>query len=140
MGGIQGHTTTCANAIAQKAAVEALSGPQDILEMMRREYEQRRDYITTRLNTIPGIECQNVEGAFYVFPHVAGYFGKTYQGKAIKDSLDFADYLLEEAHIAVVPGIAFESPNHIRISYANSLEHLTTAMNRMETALSSLCG
>jgi aspartate aminotransferase len=138
MGRLQGHVTTCANAIAQKAAIEALSGPQESIAAMREEYNQRRKYIIDRLNTMTGITCQNVEGAFYVFPNVASYFGKVWKGKVIENSLDFAAFLLEEGQIAVVPGMAFESPHHIRISYANSLENISKAMDRMQTALSLL--
>jgi aspartate aminotransferase len=138
MSRIQGHVTTCANSVAQKAAVEALLGPQESITIMRKEYDQRRQYIIARLNNMAGITCQNVEGAFYVFPHVAEYFGKKYRGTIIEHSIDFAQYLLEEAQIAVVPGIAFESPNYIRISYANSLENIKKAMDRMETSLSML--
>jgi len=135
MSSLQGHLTHCPNSITQKAAVEALAGPQDAIEMMREKFDERRKYLVARLKNMPGITCTNALGAFYLMPNVSSYYGKTFKGAVIKDSVDFSKFLLEEAHIAVVPGLAFEAPDLIRISYSASMENLQTAMDRMEKVL-----
>jgi aspartate aminotransferase len=138
MNSLQGHTTSAPNSIAQKAAVEALLGPQDAIEFMRQKFDERRKYLINRLRNMEGITCADVKGAFYVMPNVSSFFGKEYNGKVLKNSVDVAAFLLEEAHIALVPGDAFESPNNIRISYATSLENIKEGMDRMEKALALL--
>lgn len=135
---IQGHMTSAANSITQKACIEALTGPQDSLEAMRLEFDKRRLYLLKRLNMMEGISCVNAKGAFYLMPNVSGLYGKTSEGKVLKDSLDVADFLLDKAHIAVVPGAAFEAPDNLRISYSNSLDNIMEGMDRMEEALKSL--
>lgn len=112
---------------AQWAALEALEGSQDSVEIMRQEYEKRRDYIYKRLNGIKGIKCGLPEGAFYVFPDISGLFNKK-----IKNAFEFAGELLEKAKVAVVPGGAFGDDNFIRISYATSIEKIEEGMNRLE--------
>ena len=112
---------------AQWAAVEALSGNQDSVEIMRKEYEKRRDYIYQRLSNINGLSCNLPEGAFYVFPNISALFNNK-----IKNSFTFADQLLEKAKVAVVPGGAFGDDNYIRISYATTLEKIEEGMNRLE--------
>jgi aspartate aminotransferase len=112
---------------AQWAAVEALSGNQDSVEIMRKEYEKRRDYIYQRLSNINGLSCNLPEGAFYVFPNISALFNDK-----IKNSFTFADQLLEKAKVAVVPGGAFGDDNYIRISYATTLEKIEEGMNRLE--------
>ena len=112
---------------AQWAAVEAIGGNQDSVELMRREYEKRRDLVYKRLNKIDGIKCSLPEGAFYVFPEVSGLFNAR-----IKNAFEFAAQLLEQAKVAVVPGGAFGNDNYIRISYATSLEKIEEGMNRIE--------
>lgn len=134
----QGHMTSAPNSIAQRAAVEALLGPQDSIEHMRQEYAKRREYLIQRLNDIEGIKCAEAKGAFYLMPEVSVLYGRKYKNQVLKDSIDIAKFLLEEAHIAVVPGIAFEAPNNIRISYANSLENIKEGMDRMEKAIAIL--
>jgi len=138
MSSLQGHTTSNTCSIAQYAALEALRGPQESLETMRVEFDKRRKFLVERLNAMDGITCVNADGAFYLMPNVTAFFGRSYNGKTIKDSFDMADYLLEEARIAVVPGAAFEAPENLRISYSNSMEALVEGMDRMEAALKKL--
>lgn len=138
MSGLQGHTTSNTCSIAQYAALEALRGPQESLEIMRREFDKRRKFLVNRLNAMDDITCVNADGAFYLMPNVTAFYGRSYGGKTIKDSFDLADFLLEEARIAVVPGAAFEAPDNLRISYSNSMESLMAGMDRMEEALKKL--
>lgn len=138
MASLQGHMTTNANSITQKAAVAALSGSKDSIEFMRRQFDERRKYLVNRLRNMEGITCAEAKGAFYLMPNVSKLFGKTYKGKVLRDSFDVADFLLEEAHIALVPGAAFEAPDNVRISYSNSMENIKEGMDRMEKALSVL--
>ena len=138
MNSLQGHMTSNTNSITQKAAVEALLGPQENIEYMRLKFDERREYLIERLRSIKDISCANADGAFYFMPNVSKVFGKKYNGRIIKDSVDVAAFLLEVAHIAVVPGADFESPNNIRISYSNSMENIKEAMDRMEKALAKL--
>ena len=138
MSALQGHTTSNACSIAQYAALEALRGPQDDVETMRREFERRRDFLQERLNAMEGIRCVGADGAFYLMPNVTSFYGRTWKGTRIRDSFDLAAFLLDEARITVVPGAAFEAPDHLRISYSNSMENLMTGMDRMEEALKKL--
>jgi len=138
MNSLQGHMTSNANSITQKAAIAALTGPQDVVEQMRRQFDIRRKYLVDRLKHMDNIECAEPKGAFYVMPNITKFFGKEYKGKVVEDSSDFAGFLLEEAHIAVVPGAAFEAPGNIRIAYSNSLENIREGMDRMEKALELL--
>lgn len=138
MNGLQGHMTSAPNSIAQKAGVEALLGPQESVKNMVLEYDKRRKYLIERLNNIEGLKCNEVKGAFYLMPDISLLFGKSYDGKSIKDSIDFAEFLLEKAHISVVPGIAFEAPNNIRIAYSNSMENIIDGMKRMEETIEKL--
>jgi len=135
---IQSHMTSAANCIAQKAGYEALNGPQDALEVMLKEYEKRRNYAYKVLKAMDGIELEMPEGAFYLFPKVTAYFGTHYKEHYINSAQDLAEYLLDEAKIAVVFGEAFFMPGYIRISYANSLENIKEALNRMSDALKKL--
>lgn len=138
MGALQGHTTSNTCSIAQYAALEAIAGPQDSVEMMRLEFDKRRKYLVERLNSMDGITCNNADGAFYLMPNVTAFYDKEWNGQKIKDSFGMADYLLAEARIALVPGGAFEAPDNLRISYSNSMENLIEGMNRMEAALKKL--
>lgn len=135
---MQSQSTSNASSVAQKAAVEALSGPQDAVVMMRGEFEKRRTYIIDRLNAITGISCFHSNGAFYAFPNVSALFGKSFAGKVISNSSDLAAYFLDEARVAVVPGVAFGADNYIRLSYATSLENIRTGIDRIEKAVSDL--
>lgn len=132
---IQGHVTYGANTVAQYAAIEAFAGPQDSVEKMRLEFDRRRKYITERLNKMPDISCQSVQGAFYVLPNVSKYYGCTYEGQEIKNSLDFCNFMIEYAGVAFVPGESFYAHDSIRISYASSMEDITEAMDRLEKGL-----
>ncbi|WP_330397340.1 pyridoxal phosphate-dependent aminotransferase [Maledivibacter halophilus] len=138
MTSLQGHMTTSANSISQMAAVEALEGPKESIDYMRTQYDKRRKYLLDRLNKMKDIRCSQARGAFYLMPNISSLFGKSYKGEIIKDSKDVANFLLDKAHIAVVPGEAFEAPENVRISYSNSLEKIKEAMDRMEKALSIL--
>ena len=103
-----------------------------------KEFEERKNYITKRLNEIPNLKCFNPQGAFYVFPNISKFFGKTYNGKGIESSVDLTEYLLEEAKVAVVPGVEFGSDDHVRISYAVSMEDIKKGIDRIEEAIEKL--
>lgn len=106
---------------------------------MRREFDRRRLYMVERLRKMPGITCPDADGAFYLMPDVSSYYGKTTPGgQVIADSAAFCNYILEEAHVAFVPGAAFEIPSAVRIAYSNSLEKIREGMDRMEAALAKL--
>jgi aspartate aminotransferase len=135
---IQSQSTSNASSISIKAAVEALNGTQEYVETMRKEFEKRRDYIVDRLNAIKGISCQKPEGAFYVFPNISAILNKSFNGKIISSDIEFTDYLLDQVKIAVVPGSAFGAKEHIRISYATSIENIKKGIDRLETALKNL--
>jgi len=135
---VQSQSTSNASSISIKAAVEALNGTQKYVEYMRKEFEKRRNYIVKRLNAIKGIKCRNPEGAFYVFPNIKSFFGKTFNGKAVKSDIELTDYLLNTAKTAVVPGSAFGDSEYVRISYATSIENIKTGINRLEVALQNL--
>ena len=135
---IQSQSTSNPNSIAQKAAQEALAGPQDCVKEMVSAFKKRRDFIVKRLNEIKGIKCNTPQGAFYVFPDVSSYFGTSCEGFEIKGSLELADYLLEEAKVACVPGIAFGDDRFIRFSYATDESQIGEGLNRLEAALSKL--
>ena len=129
---LQSQSTSNPNSIAQAAAVEALTGQQETVEEMRKVFEQRRDLVVGMLNKAPGIHCSTPDGAFYVYPSIAGCLGKTSKGGVlIKDDETFALTLLSEEGVATVHGAAFCYPGYIRISYANATEELTEAMVRI---------
>lgn len=137
----QGQITSGANSVAQMAARAALEiHPTKVGEtaIMRQAFEKRRNILIDDLQEIDGIKTYTPQGAFYIFPDVSSYFGKTYQDKTISNSLELADYLLEEALVAVVPGSAFGDPNCIRISYATSEKVLKEATKRISEALAKL--
>ncbi|MBC8575457.1 pyridoxal phosphate-dependent aminotransferase [Yanshouia hominis] len=136
---VQGHTTSNSTTFVQWAGVEALRGPQDSIARMKEQFDKRRCYLVEALNRIPGIRCANAEGAFYLMPDVSSYYEKkTPDGKLIADSFGFCNYLLEAAHVAIVPGAAFECPNAVRFAYSNSLEKIQAAVARIEKALAAL--
>ena len=134
---MQGQITSGANCIAQRATIAALQAPPSEIKYMVEEFEQRRDLILQLLGEIPGLKLNCPEGAFYVFPDVSAYFGKTLAGTPINDANDFALYILEKAHVATVSGAAFGAPNCIRISYAASQEEIKTAIGRIQKALAT---
>lgn len=135
MAKIQSQSTSNPASISLKAAVEALNGKQDAVEMMRAEFEKRRNYIIERLNNMEGISCLKPDGAFYVFPNVSKLMGKTFAGKRINNDMEFADYLLEKAKIAVVPGLCFGAEGYMRLSYATSVEMIEEGMNRLQEVI-----
>lgn len=138
MGKLQGQSTSNPTSISQWAALEAYRGPHKIIEERTREFERRKNYIVERLNSIPGIKCFSPQGAFYAFPNISGYFGKRYNGKEIKSSMSFTEFLLDEAKVAVVPGDSFGSDDHVRISFATSMENIVKGMDRIEEAVKKL--
>ncbi|MDC0514574.1 pyridoxal phosphate-dependent aminotransferase [Flavobacteriaceae bacterium] len=132
---MQGQITSGANCIAQRATIAAVSAPVSAIQYMVDEFASRREIIIGLLNEIPGFKLNQPQGAFYVFPDVSHYFGKTIGGKQIENASDFALFLLEEAHVATVTGEAFGNENCIRISYAASDENIRTAVARIAAAL-----
>lgn len=138
MGAIQSHATSNPNSIAQKAAYEALTGPQDTVEIMRNEFHRRKDYIYKRISNIPYISCLEPEGAFYVLVDNTEVLDKVYKGEKIATTTRFAEILIEEFAVAVVPCADFGFPNHIRLSYAISLDQIEKGMDRIEEFLKSL--
>jgi aspartate aminotransferase len=124
---LQSHSTSNPNSIAQKAAVEALRGPQDSVRAMLAEYRRRRDRVVEGLRAIPGITCTLPQGAFYAYPNISAYLSRD----GLADTTVLAERLLDEAHVAVVPGPAFGTQQHVRLSYATSLEHIDEGIRRM---------
>lgn len=135
---LQGQFTSGATAVAQIASITALTGDHGPTEEMNKAFHRRRDLVLGHLDTIDGVKCSVPEGAFYVFPDMSQYFGKSVEGQEIKDSGDLCMYLLESGHIATVPGSAFGAPDCIRISFANSDENLEEAMKRLKNALAKM--
>lgn len=129
---IQTQSTSNANTIAQYAAVAALSGDQSCVDEMVLEYGKRREYVLSRIAALPGVSCSEPEGAFYVFPNVSGLFGQSFQGKKISSSAELSKLLLESVHLSVVQGDPFGSEDHIRISYATSMDRLEEGLNRFD--------
>ncbi|MBN2397074.1 MAG: pyridoxal phosphate-dependent aminotransferase [Deltaproteobacteria bacterium] len=138
MAKIQSQNTSNPASISQKAAVEALRGDQGTVDEMVEAFAQRRDYIVSALNGIPGVSCFNPEGAFYVFPNISALYGRTHEGSEITGSASFAEYLLDAANVAVVPGVAFGSDDHIRLSYATSMDNIQKGVQRMQDAVKRL--
>jgi aspartate aminotransferase len=135
---LQSQYTSGASSIAQKAAEAAYNGPQDCVETMRQAFERRRDLVVRLASEIPGFKVNRPDGAFYLFPEVSSLFGKSYNGKVIKDGSDLAMFLLNEAHVATVDGAAFMAPGYIRFSYATSDENIVEAMKRIKNAVELL--
>jgi aspartate aminotransferase len=134
----QSQNTSNPTSIAQKAAVEALNGPQEGVGVMAREFQKRRDLVVERLTAIPGVTCLKPQGAFYVFPDVGSYYGRSFGEKVIRNSAEMATYLLDEANVALVPGGDFGHDEHIRISYATSMEQIEKGVERIRQALLKL--
>lgn len=133
---LQGQVTSGANCIAQRAVITALEAPLDKIQFMVDKFKSRRKLILDLIETIPGFECNEPKGAFYVFPNVSSFFGKTYGGNKIENATDFSMFLLEVANVATVTGEAFGNPNCIRISYAASESDIENAMERIKKSLS----
>ena len=130
---LQSHSTSNPTSIAQKAALEAITGPQESVQQMLAEYSKRRKFVIERLRAIPGVRCAEPGGAFYAYPNISAAFKY-----GVRDSVDFSGKLLEKAHVAVVPGEAFGTNEHVRISYATSMEQLDKGLSRLREFFSSL--
>lgn len=139
MNKIQSQSTSNPSSVAQRAALAAVSGPQDFPVMMRDAFVPRLDFIMKALEEIPGVTCVRPKGAFYVFPNFSVYYGKTTpEGKLISNSVDLADYLLDKALLATVPGIAFGADDFVRFSFATSMDIIKEGMRRLTESLSRL--
>jgi len=134
MAKLQSQSTSNPTSIAQKAAVEALKGPQTCVDEMREEYIRLRDHMVKGLRSIPGIKCNKPEGAFYVYPNISAFFGRG----GVKSAAEFAGKLLREAHVATVPGEGFGTQEHIRVSYATSMQELDRGLERIRKFTASL--
>ena len=138
MAKVQSHSTSNASSISQAAAIEALTGPQDSIEIMRKEFERRRNFLHSALVSIHGITCSKPQGAFYVFPNISSYFKKGKGTYKIENSFDLAMYLIHEAKVATVPGSSFGAEGYLRLSYSTSMEKLQEGASRIKDALSKL--
>jgi aspartate/methionine/tyrosine aminotransferase len=138
MNKIQSHSTSNASSISQAAAIEALAGPQYVISEMLDEFKQRQEYFHRELTSLNGITCYKPEGAFFLFPNISHYFGKSTDVSKIANSFDFAMHILYEAHIAAVPGSAFGAEGYMRFAYATSMENLKEAILRLKKVLSKL--
>ncbi len=132
---VQGQSTTNPTAVAQHAAIAALSGPQEEVEKMRRAFEKRRGVMVEGLRSIPGVQCRMPEGAFYAFADMRALYGIVYKGKPIASDEDVAFFLLDEAHVAAVPGGAFGAPGYVRFSYATSEERIAGGIAAIKKAI-----
>ena len=128
---LQSHATSNPTSIAQKAGIEALRGPQDSIPQMLEEYRSRRAFVIPTLNSMPGVRCAEPGGAFYAYPNIGSFLGKN----GMETALDFSAALLKEAHVAVVPGQAFGTKEHVRISYATSMHELERGLERIRQFL-----
>jgi aspartate aminotransferase len=135
---LQSQTTSNATALVQVAGIEALIGPQESVGVMAQAFEQRRNFVVARLNAIPGITSNTPRGAFYIFPNIAALFGRRASGRPMNTAADVADYLLEAAGVAVVPGDAFGDDHFMRISYASSMAELEDGLARIDKAVQQL--
>ena len=131
---LQSHATSNVTSIAQKAAIEALTGSQKPVQVMLEEYRRRRDFSVQALNDIPGVTCATPGGAFYVYPNFSNYFGKN----SINSAMEFATQLLQKAHVALVPGEAFGTSEHVRLSYATSMHELDRGISRIRDFVTRL--
>lgn len=135
---VQSQTTSNASSISQYAAMAALTGPQDEVLAMTAEYNRRREFIHAAVTSIPGIRCHKPKGAFYVFPNVSHYFGRSFGGTTLNSCDDIAKFLLDEERVAVVPGSSFGSADHLRISYSCAISELEKAAERLERGFRKL--
>jgi len=135
---VQGQVTSNASSISQYAALAALAGPEDELRSMAAEFRRRRDFIHGEVTSIEGISCIKPKGAFYIFPNVSAYYGRTFKGKKIESGDDIAQFLLDEERVVVVPGSGFGAMDHVRISYACSMSELERAAERLNRGFKKL--
>ena len=129
------HCTGSACSISQKASAVALASSQELVDEMRSAFEERRDYMVERMNSIEGVSCIKPEGAFYVMMNIEKLVGKEFHGTVIRDSDDFGNLFLKYGKVAVVPGTGFGAPNFVRWSYATSMENIKEGLNRLEKFL-----
>jgi aspartate aminotransferase len=136
---LQGQNSGNPNSITQAAAIEALTGPQDEIKTMMAEFRRRRELVIERVRKLPGFKLPNVpSGAFYVFPNISELIGTKLAGQTVSDGNSFAELVLAEAHVALVGGNDFGAPDHVRLSYATSIENLNAAFDRMAAMLAKL--
>lgn len=135
---IQSQSTSNPNSIAQKAAVAALTGPQHCVDEMVAAFEKRRDHMTSRLESLPGVRVIRPTGTFYIFANFSAYYGRAYDDQAIEGSLDLSAYLMDKVHLAVVPGVAFGEDSCLRFSFAISMEQIDQGIDRLSEALTAL--
>ncbi|MGN0777933.1 MAG: pyridoxal phosphate-dependent aminotransferase [Aristaeellaceae bacterium] len=138
MANFQSQATSNPNSIAQYAAMKALQGDQSCVDEMVAEFQKRRDVMVERINSIPGLSCRKPAGAFYIMMNIKELLGRSYNGRTLESSLDFAELLLAEKQVAVVPGVAFEAEGYCRLSYAVSLENINKGLDRIEAFVNSL--
>ncbi|MFH1994257.1 MAG: pyridoxal phosphate-dependent aminotransferase, partial [Nitrospinota bacterium] len=138
MTNIQSQSTSNPTSIAQYASVEALNGPQDTIESRRLEFEKRKDYILKRIETIPGVTCDNPDGTFYIFADFSAHYDKKHNGLNIDNSVKMAGFLLEEGNVALVPGIAFGNDSCLRLTFASSIETIKEGLDRINNTLKRL--
>jgi len=139
MSKIQGQSTSNPSHIAQVATLAALTGPQDCVETMRKAFDERRIAMVKLLRAIPHVSCREPKGAFYAFPDLGAYVGKTTpEGKALATDAELCDWLLDAGKVAVVPGSGFGAPGHVRLSYACSMQNIENGVGRMARALATL--
>lgn len=131
MSNLQSHTTSNPSSISQYASVVGLTGDQSSVEKMRKQFEERRDYMAETINSIEGLSCKKPKGAFYIMVNITQLKGKTIRGTKINSSLDFAKVLLEECKVAVIPGVGFGDDDYIRLSYATSMENIKEGLRRI---------
>ena len=139
MSNMQSHATSNPNSIAQVASVEALLGDQSMIDMMKEEYKSRRDYMVERINSIEGLSCQCPQGAFYIFMNVKEVLGKEHYGNMICTATELCEDILERALVAMVPSEGFGIDGYVRLSYATSMEVITTGLDRIEEYLQGNC-
>lgn len=138
MTGLQGHSTSNATSISQAAAIAALNGTQEPTARMVAEFAARRTYMLERLQAVPGVSCFRPGGAFYLFPDVRAFWGRSCRGRPVTDATGLAALLLDEVQLAVVPGIGFGNDNYIRLSYATDMETIREGMERLSGFLGAL--
>jgi aspartate aminotransferase len=132
MANVQSHATSNPSSISQAAAVAALNGPQDSIDLMKKKFSSRRDYMVRRINEIPGLSCLNPQGAFYVMMNIKNVLGREIKGKIINSCDEFCAHALEVCRVALVPGSGFGAPGYVRWSYATSMENIKKGLDRIE--------
>lgn len=138
MANFQSQATSNANTIAQYAAMKALQGDQSCVDEMVKEFEKRRNLMVDRINAIPGVSCRKPQGAFYIMMNIKQLLGRTYNGRVLESSMDFAELLLAEKQVAVVPGVAFEAEGYCRLSYAVSADQINRGLDRIDEFVRTL--